>query len=226
MIYLRFCDFFIEYKINVYSIKSTIPRRKLPRIRKIGITIAFIFLITILFFLIIKQFVITYIIFALFMLFLFIFIKIDSKKENMKLMLTEHYKPYSKMRQAALIELLRSYNLDYSDKEKLTWLIQEAEKAKNECDVFSTLKTPIKTLSAIIIPIITYVVTKVADIEDINTLIIGACYVIEIIICLFSIIISLSWIVKDLFQPDIRKYDDLIYDIRQLMLFEPSDKDR
>ena len=100
-----FSDLFISYKIGLKDIKSTIPFTKLPLYRKIftiiflvGIPISGILFIFI-------QNIFSFIPIGFILIALIIFTIIDSKKDNLKIMLENHYIPYSKKRMDMTIEV-------------------------------------------------------------------------------------------------------------------------
>lgn len=95
MIYMRFCDLFISYKIGLKGIKSTIPFTKLPLYRKVFVIILFASAIFSGILLMFKQTWASYIPIILGIISMLVFFIIDSLKKNLKVMLNEHYSPYS-----------------------------------------------------------------------------------------------------------------------------------
>lgn len=77
----------------------------------------------------------------------------------------------------------------------------------------------LKTLAAIIVPIIVYVAEKIGDSTSQNEMIIMAAQIITIVLLIFSLIFSITPIVKDILYRDYNKYGELIYDLRQIKLF-------
>lgn len=216
---MRFSDLFISYKIGLKDIKSTIPFTTLPLYRKIfiiiflaGITISgilFIFL----------QNIFSFIPTGFSLIALIIFSIIDSKKDNLKDMLENHYIPYSKKRMNMTIEVLKKYNINIENLDSIDMLITEAKHAQTSCDFLSQFKKPFKTLGAIIIPIVAFVAKKISEATTPTKMLNMATLAIILILLIFSLIFSFIPIIKDLFYRDYNKYNELIYDLRQIKLF-------
>ena len=216
---MRFCDLFISYKIGLKDIKSTIPFTKLPLYRKIFVTILFVLSIF-------KLTWIAYIPLALGVISFIVFLIIDSFKRNLQVMLNEHYSPYnehyspySEKRMQMTVKVLNTYQISIHDFEAIDLLIEEAKIAQIQCDYLAPLKKPLKTHAAIIVPIIVYVAEKIGDSTSQNEMIIMAAQIITIVLLIFSLIFSITPIVKDILYRDYNKYGELIYDLRQIKLF-------
>ena len=98
-------------------------------------------------------------------------------------------------------------------------LIEEAKQAQIQCDYIAPLKKPFKTLGAIIIPIVAFVAQKIGNAASQDEMITMALQVIILVLLTFSLIFSLTPIIKDILYRDYNKYDDFIYDLRQIKLF-------
>ena len=216
---MRFCDLFISYKIGLKSIKNTIPFTKLPLYRKIFVIILFASAIVSGILLIFNQTWVAYIPMVLGIISLIIFFIIDSQKRNLEEMLKQHYTPYSEKRMNMTINVLKDYNIDIKNPDSLDMLIEEAKLAQNQCDYIAPLKKPLKTLGAIIVPILAFVAQKIGTAATTNEMITMAAQVIVLIILTFSLIFSLIPIIKNILYRDYYKYNDLIYDLRQIKLF-------
>lgn len=216
---MRFCDLFISYKIGLKSIKSTIPFTKLPLYRKIFVIILFASAIISGILLIFKQTWASYIPMALGIISLIIFFIIDSMKRNLKVMLQQHYAPYSEKRMNMTINVLKDYGIEIQNFDSLDMLIEEAKQAQIQCDYIAPLKKPFKTLGAIIIPIVAFVAQKIGNAASQDEMITMALQVIVLVLLTFSLIFSLTPIIKDILYRDYNKYDDFIYDLRQIKLF-------
>lgn len=70
-----------------------------------------------------------------------------------------------------------------------------------------------------IVPIVVYVAEKTGDSTSQNEVIIMAAQIIAIVLLIFSLIFSLTPIVKDILYRDYNKYGELIYDLKQIKLF-------
>lgn len=216
---MRFCDFFISYKIGLKGIKNIIPYTKLPLHRKIAVILIFaMFLLGIILSFFHKPMgsIITL---GVALLFLLIFVIIDSTKSNLELMLNNHYAPYSAERINMTIGILNKYGINISDTESIDLLISEAQIAQLHSDFLLPLKKPLQILGAIIVPIVTYVAQKLGDTATQNEMLTMAIQIIIISILIFSFIISITPIFKDICYRDYNKYDELIYDLRQIKLF-------
>jgi len=143
----------------------------------------------------------------------------NSKKEIQRKMLDEHYVKYSKKRMEVFFKLLDKYNISITNTKNLVLLIEQAKDSKTRYDPFLSLNKPFKILGTTIIPIIIYVAQKLAETTSTNELIFLSLQTITIIICLFSIIISITPIIKEIVYQDSIHYDRLIYDINQVLIF-------
>ena len=182
---MRFCDLFISYKIGLKDIKSTIPFTKLPLYRKIFVIILFASAIISFILSIFKLTWIAYIPLALGVISFIVFLIIDSFKRNLQVMLNEHYSPYSEKRMQMTVKVLNNYQISIHDFEAIDLLIEEAKIAQIQCDYLAPLKKPLKTLAAIIVPIIVYVAEKIGDSTSQNEMIIMAAQIITIDITYF-----------------------------------------
>lgn len=216
---MRFCDLFINYKIGLKSIKSTIPFTKLPLYRKIFVIIFFASAIISGILLMFKQTWASYIPIVIGAISLIIFLIIDSLKKNLEVMLKEHYTPYSEKRMHMTIDVLKNYKIDIYNIDTIDMLIEEAKHAQIQCNYLAPLKKPLKILAGIIIPIIAFVAQKIGDAATQDTMIAMATQVIVLVLLTFSLVVSLTPIIKDILYRDYNKYDELIYDLRQIKLF-------
>lgn len=216
---MRFCDLFISYKIGLKGIKNTIPFTKLPLYRKVFVIILFASAIISGILLMFKQTLASYIPIILGIISILVFFIIDSLKRNLEVMLNEHYAPYSENRMKMVIEMLNKYKIDIHNPESLNMLIDEAKHAQIHCDYLAPLIKPFKTLGAIIIPIIAFVVQKIGEAATQDEMITMAAQAITLILLIFSLIFLLTPTIKELLYIDYNKYNEFIYDIRQIKLF-------
>lgn len=216
---MRFCDLFISYKIGLKSIKNTVPFIKLPLYRKIAVIATFsISILSILLFML-KLYIPSYIVFGVNIISIVIFLIIDSRKNNLELMLKKHYSPYSRKRMAMVINILKEYSINVQNINTLNLLIEEAQKAQIQCDYLQPLKKPLKILGAIIFPIIAYVAEKIGDTASKREMVTMTASIIVVVLLIFSIIFSLTPILKWVLYREYNKYSELIYDLRQIKLF-------
>lgn len=216
---MRFCDFFISYKIGLKGIKSTIPFTKLPLYRKIAVIAIFSTIILSVIMFILKLNMAGLIILLSGIIYLIIFAIIDSRKRNLETMLKIHYEPYSRRRMGMVINILQEYNIDIYNFNSIDLLIKEAQNAQIQSDYLLPLKKPLKTLGAIIIPIIAYVAQKIGDTASQDEMMTMAAQVIIIVVLIFSLILALTSLIKDIFYCDYNMYNELISDLRQINLF-------
>lgn len=210
---------FISYKIGLKGIKSTIPFTKLPLYRKIFVIIFFASAIVSGILLLFKLKLASYIPIALGALSIIIFIIIDSLKSNLEVMLDEYYTPYSESRMKMIIDVLTKYNININTPEALDMLIDEAKYAQIHCDYLAPLIKPFKTLGAIIIPIIAFVAQKIGETATQDEMITMAAQAITLLLLIFSLILLVTPTIKELLSIDYNKYNEFIYDVRQIKLF-------
>lgn len=217
---MRFSDLFISYKIGLKSIKSTIPFTKLPTYRKVFMIffIASMILSGIIWLLTQKNYF-SAIPIGIGVFCIFIFEIIDSRKNNLQIMLNDYYAPYSRKRMQMVVNVLNEYNIDIKDIKSIDGLIEEARLAQKDCDYIKDVKKSFKTLGAMIIPIIVFVAKKIGDNVKPNEMIEIAIQAMGIIILIFALIFLLEPIIKELFYIDYNKYQNLIDDLRQIKLF-------
>lgn len=216
---MRFCDLFISYKIGLKNIKNTIPFTKLPLYRKIAVIVTFAITIVSALLFMFKLYIPCFIVFSIGIISLIIFFVVDSRKNNLEYMLENHYSPYSQERMKMVIDILKKYNINVQNDNTLDLLIDEAQKAQIQCDYLLPLKKPIKVLGAVIFPIIAYVAETISDTATQSEIIIIAAQIIVIVLLIFSLLLSLTLIIRDCLYRDYNKYSELIYDLRQIKLF-------
>lgn len=216
---MRFCDLFISYKIGLKGIKSTIPFTKLPFYRKVAVVLTFSLCLISIFLQIIKQYEVAFRVMVTAILLMIIFLIIDSTKHNLDKMLKKHYSPYSNERMKMVIQVLAKYKIDLKNIVLIDMLISEAKAAQIHCDYLAPLKKPLKTLGAIIIPIVVYAAQKIGDATTQDGMLTLANQSIIIILLIFSIVLALTTIVKDILYCDYNKYEYFISDLQQIKIF-------
>ena len=222
---MRFCDFFIEYKIGLKNIGDAIPWKDLPVYRKVFIITLFVVAALVLLFetaYILFQSKIYLLLFGMIIgvgsVILIVFSIIDSSEKNLKRMLYNHNSVYSYKRMNMLKLIFQKYGLDVTDSSTIDLLIKEAEKAQKK-NSFTSPKKGIKVLGAAIASIIVWVAQKIAEELPTEKLVVVALFVILIIACLIFIIYAFVPIFQDIVYRDNSKYNELIYDLRQLKIF-------
>ena len=216
---MRFRDLFISYKIGLKGIKSTIPFTKLPFYRKIFIIILFVSAIVSSILFMLKLTWALYITIALDAISFIVFFIIDSLKRNLEITLKEYYIPYSEKRMNMTIDVLKSYGIDIHISDSIDMLIEEAKLAQIQCDYLAPLKKPLKILSAIIVPIIAFTAQKIGNATTQDEMIFMAAQALVPILLFFSLIFLLTPAIKEILYFDYNKYNELIYDLRQIRLF-------
>lgn len=98
-------------------------------------------------------------------------------------------------------------------------LIMEAELAQTKCDYLSQFKKSFKAFGAIIISIVSFTLNKIVTKATQTQLLDMTGNAIIFILLLFTLYSFISYIVEILFCRDYIKYNELIYDLRQIKLF-------
>lgn len=217
--YMRFSDFFIEYKLKVLGISPYIKFRDMDKYKLIGLGIS-IFSITIgaiLF--VLKKGAFGYF-YAVSVISMVITLLLAGRKKEKEKMLNNHYKPYSRKRMRAFSELLNDYGVNYKDEKKMSMLIEQADLAKERYSILKGIKSPINAVSTyIIIPIIISVLNRLIENIELNLLLTETIQWILLIFMLIGMWIAMSSMVKSMFGGDSAKYEDLKYDLQQMMIF-------
>lgn len=216
---MRFCDFFISYKIGLKGIENIIPYTKLPLYRKIAVIATFVLTLLGMILSFFQKPIASLVTYGIALFILLIFVIVNSTKSNLQLMLDEHYAPYSTDRMNMIISVLEKYNIDIADTASIDLLISEAESARLNSDYFLPLKKPLQILGAIILPIVAYAAQKIGDAASQEEMLTMVIQILIIAILIFSMAISITPILKDICYRDYNKYNELIYDLRQLKLF-------
>ena len=216
---MRFSDFFIEYKLKVLGISPYIKFRDMDKYKLIGLGIS-IFSITIgaiLF--VLKKDAFGYF-YAVSVISMVITLLLAGRKKEKEKMLNNHYKPYSRKRMRAFSELLNDYGVNYKDEKKMSMLIEQADLAKERYSILKGIKSPINAVSTyIIIPIIISVLNRLIENIELNLLLTETIQWILLIFMLIGMWIAMSSMVKSMFGGDSAKYEDLKYDLQQMMIF-------
>ena len=110
-----------------------------------------------------------------------------------------------------------------STKRNLEVMLQQHYAPYSEKRINMTIN--VLTLGAIIVPIIAFVAQKIGNAATTDEMITMAVQVIILVLLTFSLIFSLTPIIKDILYRDYNKYDDLIYDLRQIKLFYAKEND-
>lgn len=134
-------------------------------------------------------------------------------------MLNNHYIPYSRERINMTIGILKKYNINIDNLDSLDELIIEAKYAQAECDFLSQFKKNYKIFGASVIPPVVFVANKISEKAETSQMINMGLLAIILLLLFFSFIFALIPIIKDLLYSDYDKYNELIYDLRQIKLF-------
>lgn len=87
-----------------------------------------------------KLYIPGFIVFGIGIISLVVFLIIDSRKNNLELMLKEHYSPYFQKRMNMVIDVLKEYGINVHNINTLDLLIDEAQKAQIQSDYLLPLK--------------------------------------------------------------------------------------
>lgn len=235
---MRFKDFFMEYKLGLKKIGSLIPWKELPFYRKVFIFLLIVFFCVFAIFSLLKERIISSECFfnvsiglvIIFLVLMVIFFAIDLNEKNCRNMLENQYKPTSKKRVTMLVNLLENYgiNIDTDDAfDRIDLLIQQAEESKINENPLKPFKKALKIIRVIIgaciVPPILYVVNKIADQLSIQNLVALIIYYVTVLAILFVLVFALVFVLQPVIMmiiyPDCKKYDELIYDLKQLKIF-------
>ena len=144
---------------------------------------------------------------------------VNRRKEQEK-MLIKYYKPYSRKRIIALIELLRKYNINYEDIDKISLLIEQADIAKEKFDIFSKIKSSFNAVAGYVLaPLPTIILTQIIGKAEGEALYILAIQIVLVVIMIFVLGMSLKAIISELFGKENIKYEDLKNDLQQIVIF-------
>lgn len=216
---MRFCDLFLSYKLSLKNVKSSIPFTKLPLYRKMFVFIFLILSVLSVIFVGLNKKMLALMFLVFNVITFLVFFVIDSTKRNLNTMLNEHYKPYSKKRMDAVLEVLRQYDIDVNNTNSIDALINEAKIEQIKCDFISPIKKPVAILFSAIIPIVAYNANKIGEITSPNKLIEISLLFIVYILLAFSLFLMIFPLLKDIIYRDYNRYEDFICDLRQIKLF-------
>ena len=105
--------------------------------------------------------------------------------------------------------------------QKIDLLIDEANQAKRDANLFLPLKKPVKALSVLIVPITIYIIQQLFTSSNVGAsnaiLLLVYCIFIFIFVAVYTLIPFIEGIMYGI-------YDDLIYDLRQLKIFYVKEK--
>lgn len=88
-----------------------------------------------------------------------------------------------------------------------------------QCDFLSPFQNSVKTLGVIIIPIVVFFAQKFSETATQTQIVHMAVLATILIVLIFSLMFSIAPIVRDVLYRNYDKYDEFIYDVRQLKLF-------
>lgn len=221
---MRFCDFFLEYKIGIKDVKNYSSWHKLPLYRKVLILLILIYLALIISLLYFEENSHLFISLIFFAVIYIIFSFLDSTKKNLRKMLDNHYIVHSQSHMAVLVNAFKKYELDIYNSYTIDMLIEQAESEKNKHNSFSlTIKKQFSFFIKALAFVITCVASKIADVATISELLFFVMFWIMFSFYFFILAITIGPLIRDALNKDAAVYDDLIYDLNQLKIFyKPS----
>lgn len=222
---MRFCDFFIDYKIRIRDVRSTIPWKDMPRYRQYFLS-AFMVLSVVLCAIQVfwkQQVLPTFICLGVMAIVLGIFVAMDSKKKNQLHLLENHYSKVSRQRMQIVHDVMEKYDIDWTDDKKIDLLIEQAKKEKQMNDPFTDLMRAGKLLVSLVVPITAYSFKQILDnnsetvtdntyVQIIVTIFIIGVFAVTFVYAVFPII------KMGLYRDGVR-YDELVNDLEQLKIF-------
>ncbi len=221
---MRFCDFFIEYKILLKDEKRYIKWPDLPLYRKIMLVMMFLCVIVAIALFVLSSKHTTFLLIGALTISLVVvaFVIVDAQKTHMKKMLEDHYKKYSQDHMKKVKELLRAYEINIHDDSTLDDLIVMAEYELDKNNPMNILKVPCKIFAGSILPLGIYMAKRISEQMDIVSLIDYTAAIIIIIICLVSAAVSIYPAIRWVVFNDYDKYTSLIYDLKQMKTFKAN----
>lgn len=216
---MRFNIFFDEYRLRVLGISKYIKFKDMPKYKLIGLFVSLSLVVVSIILLLLSNnaWILFYILSAISMGVLVLFARRKKERENM---IENHYKPYSKKRMKAFLQLLIEYEIDYKDEKKMQLLIEQANRAKDESDWFKGIRTPVLGVCTyIVLPLLLSVSNRYVEGVEMDQLFYQATIWVMEIFILLAIWIAISTFVKSLFGGQTEKYSDLKYDLEQMMIF-------
>ena len=159
---MRFYDFYIRYKVLSKELKKE-ERHNLPKHRIIIlILIAVLTILSIMFIIFSKPiwFGIMILLIVLSCIIIYIY---ENRINIMKNMLNTCYKPYSPKRVNKCLDLLREYNINPEDTEKIDLLIAEAVESQKDYDYLNNFTNTIKSISPVIISTFAFIAGILKD---------------------------------------------------------------
>lgn len=216
---MRFSDFFNEYKLKVLSISPYIKFRDMAKYKLIGLGIAlFTMGVGVILFLLHNS--ISGYFYVISVISMIITVLLAERKKERLFMLENHYKLYSKKRMKEFSQLLINYGIDYKDEKKMYLLIEQAELAKNRHGIIKEIKSPFYAICTyIIIPILISVLNRLVEDIEVSELLTQTIQWGLIICMLLGMWLAMSSLIKSIFGGESEKYEDLKYDLQQMIIF-------
>lgn len=216
---MRFCDLFDDYKNRLKEISSTIPFSQLPLYRKVFVIFNLIINVLGIVSLIFKRFAISWGVIVIDYIAITIFLIVDNRQKNQEILEKKFFQPYSEERIKMTVNILRRHGIDINDLDKIDRIISEAQIAQNKCDYYKRTKMFCKIFAGIILSILTITLQRVINSYDSYHAIICALIVIAVILIVFGIQLIITPAIKHLLNREFNRYEDFIYDLRQIGLF-------
>lgn len=226
---LRFCDFFTEYKTELKKLdkKSWVRFEKQTVQDKICLVILFIIGVIVFIGPIVAlkmHYKVPNLIYGALLIIIFICYKIGDRQSNIKYRLDNINKPYSEKRMNMIIGLLKKYRINIQNSDVIYLLIEEAKEEQRKGDFFRDLKKISIKLSAAVVTIWSFgqTVSWSKNFTEGQILQIKI-YFIFFIIAAILIFHAFFPVIRSFFDPDFYKYDKLINDLKQILIFYSED---
>lgn len=218
---MRFSDFFVSYKImsSEPSKDSSEKKKELKYLQdNKGIVVLLLLFIVIVEAMLIYATafgIVLYIVSMSLVLGCFFYRREHNIQELKKRQKPERMQSSERMK--SLIELLNEYNIDINNIQKIDYLINEAEIARQKYDYFFQLEKLIKPMNAVRTCGLTFI-SNIFSAKQEGT--INQLLMIGIIWSGGMVWINLvAWLIKDTFFLNYKKCNELIVDLRQVKLF-------
>lgn len=216
---MRFCDFFLEYKLEVLAISPYIKIRDMEKYKLVGLGISILAMIVgvILSLLDRKMGGFFYLVAVISIVITLI---LAGRKKEKHRMLNEHYIPYSTRRMREFYKLLKKYGIDYNDEKKMNMLIEQVDLVKNRYCIIKGINSPTSAVCTyILIPVLITILNRFVDSIEINELLSQSIQWGLIVLMVFVMWIAMSSLIKSIFSGESTKYEDLKDDLQQMMIF-------
>lgn len=144
----------------------------------------------------------------------------QNRQSEQKRIIDEQICPSARARAKKVVSLLSDFDIDYRDENQLDRIIMQAEKTREECDVWKWLSKSLKgTAIYVLIPIIMIILSEFFKRVSTEELLIYA--IIFILICCLGVVVvsAFAMNISDILNSNIRNLNYFIRDLEDLKVF-------